>query len=204
MYKITNEDPRPVMELRPELPRIIEDITKKALAKEKDKRYQTCMDLAYDLKIALRGLKAGVTQKEKMDDVVDYVRNIQFFSNFTRDQVRVIIDTASIVKASAGDMIMNEGEMDDSFYVILSGKAVVKKNGNVVAAISRGECFGEMAYLSGDSRVASVAADKDTILLRISSTLLDKSPKDIQLLFLKRFGMTLLRRLSVNLDQCEQ
>ncbi len=204
MYKITNEDPRPIRELRPELPEIMEGITKKALAKEKDKRYQTCMDLAYDLKIALRGLKAGVTQKEKMDDVVDYVRNMQFFSNFTKDQVRMIIDTASIVKAPAGEMIMNEGEIDDSFYVILSGKAVVKKNDIVVAAISRGECFGEMAYLSGDSRVASVTAEIDSILLRISSTLLDKSPKDIQVLFLKRFGMTLLRRLSVSLGQSGQ
>ncbi len=204
MYKITNEDPRPVSELRPELPKIIEDITKKALAKEKNKRYQTCMDLAYDLRIALRGLKAGVTQKEKMDDVVDYVRNIQFFSNFTKDQVRKIIDTASIVKAPAGQMIMNEGEIDDSFYVILSGKVAVKKNDNVVATVNRGECFGEMAYLSGDSRVASVTADTDSILLRISSTLLDKSSKDIQVLFLKRFGMTLLRRLSVNLDQYKQ
>jgi serine/threonine-protein kinase len=204
MYKITNEDPRPVRELRPELPKIIEDITQKALKKEKNKRYQTCMDLAYDLKVALRGLKEGVKKTEKIDDVVDYVQSIHFFSSFTRDQVRKIIDTASILKAPAGKTIMNEGEIDDSFYVILSGEAVVKKNDLIIAKISRGECFGEMAYLSGDSRVASVAACTDTILLKISSTLLDKSSKDIQLLFLKRFGMTMLRRLSMSLDKYKQ
>jgi serine/threonine-protein kinase len=204
MYKITNEDPRPVSELRPEIPKIMEDITQKALAKEKNKRYQTCMDLAYDLKVALRGLKAGATQTEKTDDIVDYVRNIHFFSSFTRDQVRKIIDTASIVRVPAGKIIMNEGEIDDSFYVILSGQVIVKKNDIDIAAISRGECFGEMAYLSGDSRVASVTADTDSILLRISSMLLDKSSKDLQLLFLKRFGMTLLRRLSVSLGKYKQ
>ena len=204
MYKITNENPRPVRELRPELPKIMEDITQKALSKEKNKRYQTCMDLAYDLRVALRGLKAGVTKTEKMDDVVDYVRNIHFFSSFTKDQVREIIDTASVVRVPSGKIIMNEGEIDDSFYVILSGKVVVKKDDIIVAAISRGECFGEMAYLSGDSRVASVTAEIDSILLRISSTLLDKSSKDIQLLFLKRFGMTLLKRLSVNLGKYKQ
>ena len=201
MYKITNEDPRPVRELRPEIPKIMEDITRKALAKERRKRYQTCMDLAYDLRVALRGLKEGATKTEKIEDIVDYVRNIQFFSSFTKDQVRKIIDTASIVRISAGKIIMNEGEIDDSFYVILSGRVVVKKNNIDIATISRGECFGEMAYLSGDSRVATVTADTDCILLRISSMLLDKSSKDIQLLFLKRFGMTLLRRLSVSLDK---
>ena len=204
MYKISNEDPRPVSEIRPEIPKIMEDITKKALAKEKDKRYQTCMDLAYDLRVALRGLKEEVSQTEKNDDVVDYVHSIQFFSTFTREQVRKIIDTATVVRAPAGQIIMNEGEIDDSFYVILSGGVAVKKNDTVVSKIARGECFGEMAYLSGDSRAATIAADTDSILLRISSILLDKSSKDIQLLFLKRFGMTLLKRLSVSLDKYKQ
>jgi serine/threonine-protein kinase len=65
----------------------------------------------------------------------------------------------------------------------------------------RGECFGEMAYLSGDPRTATVIADTECILLKISAMLLDKSPPDIQLLFLKRFALTLLRRLSVSINQ---
>lgn len=201
MYKITSEDPVPLRDLRPDVPKIMEDITLKALAKDKNKRYQTCMDLAYDLRVALRGLRDGVTKKEKTDDVIDYVRNIQFFNSFTRDQVHKILDAASIVKVPSGNIIMNEGEIDDSFYVILSGKAVVRKHDVDIATIQRGECFGEMAYLSGDSRVATVSADTDCILLKISSMLLDKSSKEIQLLFLKRFGMTLLRRLTVSLGK---
>ena len=201
MYKITSEDPVPIRELRPEVPKIMEDITRKALAKDRNKRYQTCMDLAYDLRVALRGLKDGSTKKEKIDDVIDYVHNIQFFNSFTKDQVRSILDAASIVRVQAGNVIMNEGEIDDSFYVILSGKAVVVKHNVDIATINRGECFGEMAYLSGDSRVATVSADTDCILLKISSILLDKSSRDIQLLFLKRFGMTLLRRLTVSLGK---
>jgi eukaryotic-like serine/threonine-protein kinase len=204
MYKITNENPVSVKELRPEIPKVMDDIVRKALSKEKNRRYQTCMDLAYDLRIALRGLKEVVTKKEKVDDVIDYVHNIQFFSSFTKEQVNGILDAASIVKVPAGNVIMNEGEIDDSFFVILSGKAVVKKNNINIATIHRGECFGEMAYLSGDSRVASVTADTDCILLKISSILLDKSSKDIQLLFLKRFSMTLLKRLTVSLDKYKQ
>ena len=96
---------------------------------------------------------------------------------------------------------MSEGEIDDSFYIILSGKAVVKKQKKNIAAISRGECFGEMAYLSGESRTATVTADTDCILLKISSMLLDKSTDKVQLLFLKKFAMTLLRRLSSSQDK---
>ena len=100
-------------------------------------------------------------------------------------------------------IILTEGDIDDSFYIILSGKAVVKKSGKDIASIGRGECFGEMAYLSGESRTASVAADTDCILLKISAVLLDKSSEEIQLLFLKRFAMTLLRRLSVSTSKID-
>ena len=55
-----------------------------------------------------------------------------------------------------------------------------------------------MGYLSGRSRVATVAAYSDCILLKISAILLDKSSESIQLLFLKRFAMTLLERLSTS------
>ncbi|NLA74543.1 MAG: serine/threonine protein kinase, partial [Deltaproteobacteria bacterium] len=46
MYKITNEEPVPVKEFRPDISKVMDDIVKKALAKEKNRRYQTCMDLA--------------------------------------------------------------------------------------------------------------------------------------------------------------
>jgi CRP-like cAMP-binding protein len=69
--------------------------------------------------------------------------------------------------------------------------------------IDRGQCFGEMAYLSGQSRVATVAAETDCILLKISATLLDKSAEAIQLLFLKNFSFTLMKRLARSLKENE-
>lgn len=92
--------------------------------------------------------------------------------------------------------MVTQGDIDDSFFIILSGRAGVRKNDRTIASIGRGECFGEMSYLSGEARVASVVADTDCILMKISATLLDKSPESIQLIFLKNFAMTLLRRLS--------
>ena len=201
MYKITNEEPIPMRELRPEVPGILERITHKALAKDIIHRYQSCMDLAYDLRVALRGLKYGTVKKDKVEDVLDYIHNVNFFEQFTKEQVREIMEASNVIKVSKGTVMVTEGEIDDSFYIILSGKAVVRKNNRDIAAIGRGECFGEMAYLSGDSRTATVMAETDCILLKISAMLLDKSPQDIQLLFLKRFAMTLLRRLSVSISK---
>lgn len=201
MYKITNIDPKPVGEIDPDIPKVLQDITSKALAKERDKRYQNCMDMAYDLRVALRGLREGVPKKENITDIVDYIHSIQFFHSFSKEQVSQILKASNVIKIAKGKVIMAEGEIDDSFYIILSGNAVVRKQKKNIAAIGRGECFGEMAYLSGESRTATVKADTDCILLKISSMLLDKSSNEIQLLFLKKFAMTLLRRLSSSLDK---
>jgi hypothetical protein len=81
---------------------------------------------------------------------------------------------------------MSEGEIDDTFYIILSGKVAVNKGPRTIAFLSRGECFGEMSYLSGQSRAATVVAETDCILMKISGTLLDKSPDTIQVLFLEK------------------
>jgi eukaryotic-like serine/threonine-protein kinase len=201
MYKIINEDPPPMNDIRPGIPDILEKIVRKALAKDIDKRYQTCMDLAYDLRVALRGLRHDADKEDKSEDVIDYTHSIQFFSNFTREQVKEILDASNVVKVMKETPVVREGEIDDSFYIILSGQASVRKNNKEIAVIGRGECFGEMAYLSGDSRTATVVTDTDSILLKISAMLLDKAPQEIQLLFLKRFAMTMLKRLSTSLNK---
>jgi len=195
MYKIANEDPVPIREMRPDLNEIMWKITRKALAKDPSRRYQSCMDLAYDLRVALRGLKGGAAG-DKVDSVVDYVQSVPFFDNFTKEQVREILEASHIIKVRKGKVVVAEGEIDDSFFIILSGNAAVQKHNASIALISRGECFGEMSYLGGQSRSATVVAETDCILLKISATLLDRSAESIQLLFMKNFAMTLMKRLS--------
>jgi serine/threonine protein kinase len=195
MYKITHEEPVPIRQIRPQVPEILWEITKKALSKDPSHRYQSCMDFAYDLRIALRGLK-GVVKSDKVENVIDYIHSVPFFADFSEEQVREILNSSNIIKVQQGKVMVAEGEIDDSFFIILSGKAAVKKNNKDIATIHRGECFGEMSYLSGKTRVATVAADTDCILLKISATLLDRASPAIQLLFLRKFALTLIQRLS--------
>ena len=70
------------------------------------------------------------------------------------------------------------------------------KSNKDIATISAGECFGEMAYIAGQARTATVLAETDCILVKISAALMDKSSSDIQLLFYKNFARTLVNRFS--------
>jgi serine/threonine protein kinase len=198
VYKISNEEPVPIREIRQDVPEVLERIVQKAHSKDRTERYQTCMDLAYDLRVALRGINGG-TRDGKVDDVIDYALNVPFFESFSKDQVSELLNTGNIIKVPKGNVMVTEGELDDSFYIILSGSAIVRKVDKIIARIGRGECFGEMSYLSGQARAATVSADTDCILLKVSATLLDKSPESIQVLFLKNFAQAVIRRLSIKI-----
>ena len=195
MYKITHGLPEPISEVRTDLPDILAKITNKALTQDPDKRYQTCMDLAYDLRVALRGLDHNIN-KPRIGDVVDYVNQVSFFESFTKEQVNEMIMASDLIKIKKGNVLVSEGQIDDTFFIILSGKVAVRKGDNFIAVIERGECFGEMSYLGGQSRAATVVTMSDCVLMKISATLLDRSSKTIQLLFLKQFAKTLLTRLA--------
>jgi serine/threonine-protein kinase len=170
LYKITNLDPVSIRTARPEIPEVLWKICRKALAKDPGHRYQTCMDLAYDLRVALRGLKGG-PKADKVENIIDYVHSVPFFENFSKDQVKEILNTSNIIKVRKGKVVVAEGDIDDTFYIILSGKAAVSKGKTTLASLSRGECFGEMSYLSGQTRAATVVAETDCILMKISGTL---------------------------------
>jgi serine/threonine-protein kinase len=86
--------------------------------------------------------------------------------------------------------------VDDTFYVILSGKVKVFKGDKLLAVIGSGECFGEMALIGHKGRTATVKAETDCSLMKISATLMARSSESVQLIFFQNFARTLVKRLA--------
>ncbi|MBL0715995.1 MAG: protein kinase [Desulfosarcina sp.] len=194
IYKITRENPEPVGPLRPDLPVIFEEILNKALSKNLEARYASCTEFGYDLRVALRGIKLPQGDK-KFEDIIDLLRQVPFFQNFTREQIESLGLAGCIIKMPKARVIVTEGDIDDTFYVLLKGKVRIRKEAEIIAKIRAGECFGEMAYIAGQARNATATTATECLLMKINATLLDKAPGDIQLLFFKNFARTLSYRL---------
>jgi eukaryotic-like serine/threonine-protein kinase len=197
MYKIANEDPCPITQLKPNVPEILNEITKKALCKDPDERYQSCMDFAYDLAVASRHFKRS-SSRNAASAVADYIKNISFFENFSTKQFRHILTASRFLKIPKRKIVVAEGEVDDTLFIILSGRVEVLKGDLRIDTISRGECFGEMAYLSGAPRAATIKTITDCILIKISAALVDRLPESIQILFLKSFAKITVGRIGKN------
>ncbi len=64
MYSVLNEDPRPVTELRPEVPAALEDMVEKALAKDPQKRYATMEEFLVDLETQHDKIVLGIKERQ--------------------------------------------------------------------------------------------------------------------------------------------
>jgi MFS family permease len=65
------------------------------------------------------------------------------------------------VRVRAGEDVFRQGDAGDRFYVIGSGEAVVKIDGEPVNRLGRGGYFGEIALLRDVPRTATVTAESD-------------------------------------------
>jgi CRP-like cAMP-binding protein len=97
-----------------------------------------------------------------------------------KDDVRALADAGSVVTLPAGWAIVSEGTPGDAAYVLLDGSANVLAGRTVIATLAPGAILGEMAYIEGGQRKATVATSGRVRALRVDydklATLVDKRP----------------------------
>ena len=201
--KILNDEPTPLKELRTDIPRVLEDIVKKAMQKEVENRYSMGLDLATDLSKAfesLDGPEENISEQEQFNSI----KKLEFFEGFPDAELWEIIRASNWQDYTNDDDIIVEGELDDCFYIIVQGEVAVKKNDKSIRTLKAGDCFGEMGYLTKTKRTATIKSDGDTAILKINSTVISQVSLNCQVRFLKVFLRTLIHRLSATTERVTQ
>lgn len=194
MYQIVNSMPKRVTELRPELPERLSEIVEKCLIKQPSQRYQYGYELERDLKTCVsdlhfQGEQIGDREKRRM------LSKLSFFNGFREEEIDAVHRVSQWLSYHAGESIITEGNMDNSFYVLARGSADVKKEGELIDTINVGECFGEMGVINNGARSATVTAKSFILIMKLSAVALDKTELSCQLQFYKKFAQTLSKRL---------
>ncbi len=100
------------------------------------------------------------------------------FSGLDSKIRKELISKFKLVKFKKGELIIKEGEYSDSMYLIKSGEVEVfiEKDGKkkLLATLTEGEFFGEIAVLTGQKRTANVIAKTDVELLELTKKDIDE------------------------------
>ncbi len=195
LHKIVNNEVPPLRNYRAGIPDGLEAIVRKALEKGLTRRYKTGMDWAADLSMAFNYLDQSheeISGREKFDEV----KVLLFFSEFPDNEIWEVINASLWQIHKEGDAIITEGEIDDTFYILVSGEVEVEKQGTPIGILTRGDCFGEMGFIMKAKRTATIRAVSPVVLMKVSSTLMEQASVNCQLRFHKIFLRTLIDRLS--------
>lgn len=94
---------------------------------------------------------------------------------------------AEYYQVKATEVVFNERDIGDSFFVLIAGEVIVEKlaNGKVVelARLSPGRCFGEMTLVGNHLRSATVRATRDAMTMRFYRELVDANPESAHVIY---------------------
>ena len=108
---------------------------------------------------------------EFRSDIIEKLTKLEIFSDFTEkteDSTRILKKICSSLEVkdfAKGEVIINEGDLGDTLYILHTGSVQVKRNtpGNEQFAVvnlsaEQNVFFGEVAVIDSDRRSASVVA----------------------------------------------
>ena len=103
-----------------------------------------------------------ITEQDNLspDEVTGSLRRVPVFKGLSDDELQALVETLKGIKAGPGDLLFEEGDEDDRFFVVTAGAVEIVKHvpggGEEKLAVRRaGEVFGEMALLNDAPRFAT-------------------------------------------------
>jgi serine/threonine protein kinase len=194
LHQIVYATPPPIHTYRDDLPEELENAVAQVMLKDPEKRIASGAAMAAELTRVYKDLRQKYDKLDNQEHF-DVLRTLTFFHEFSHAEIWEVLRASDWHEYKDGDDIVREGEIDDRFYIIVTGKVSVEANGRNVGTLASGECFGETSYVRGAKRQASIKADGAVTILRVSSTLMEQVSSACQLRFNKVFLRSLIQRL---------
>ena len=194
LHQIVYATPPPIHTYRDDLPEALEDVVATTMLKDPDKRLSSGASMAAELTRVYKDLRQKYDSLDNQEHF-DVLRSLTFFHEFSHAEIWEVLRASDWHEYKDGEDIVKEGEIDDRFYIIVTGAVQVQANGNNIGSLANGDCFGETSYVRGAKRQASITANGAVTILRVSSTLMEQVSSSCQLRFNKVFLRSLITRL---------
>src|SRR5262249_25486516 len=132
------------------------------------------IDMPFPIRnIYMHGPEQIEAQREKLlKKLADTIGNVYLFAPLDDEERLLIADKLVELRYAHNELIIKEGEQDETFFIIEKGTVevyLVSPHGSrkILTTLGPGEFFGEMALLTGQKRTANVRAITDVRVYRL-------------------------------------
>ncbi len=92
---------------------------------------------------------------------------VPLFHGFSKRHIQRLAGEADELIVEPRDVIVEEGMLGETLFVVLSGRGKVSRKGRKVGEVLPGDFFGELSALDGGPRSATVSAETPMRVLRL-------------------------------------
>jgi lysophospholipid hydrolase len=140
--------------------------------------------LAISHPAVVRRISEAIIPRLLRTQLADALTNL--FGPFERTALHELQAAVEWQHIAPGRVLFQQGDDSDGLYIVVNGRlrAVITNSdgsGRVLGEIGRGECVGEIALLTGEPRMATVYAVRETDLVRLApevfARLVEQYPK---------------------------
>lgn len=126
---------------------------------------------------------------EMMKQNIEVLRNVDIFRELSDTDFEKLAEQTEYRIFGAGEVIVSEDDSGDELFVVIKGEVAVtvKRNSgksHKVAALKKGDFFGEMSLMTGESRKATVTASEEAKLMVVCAkffkSILDRRPELVE------------------------
>ena len=103
--------------------------------------------------------------KPKLETVL---ATVPIFEDLSKRQLRQVAAVSELAEYMADHSIVREGEIGDSFFVVLRGQGRVSTGGKKVFNVMPGDHFGEISLLDGGPRTATVTSETPMTMVMLN------------------------------------
>ena len=130
---------------------------------------------------------------------VAQLSKVPLFANCSKRDLSRLLSRVRTESVDAGHTLFVEGAPSSNLYVILSGSAIVRKNGRRIARLGPGDVVGELSVILGGPRTATVESDTPIEWLVLDRASLREAIDEVPGL-----GWSVLQSVAARLDQANK
>ena len=123
------------------------------------------------------GLPKDESEEAPMIPLIEKVmilKGSEFFRSFPGSELAGIAARTRVVHVEEGEVIFEQGEEGDAFFVVVRGTIRISRASTTLATLGPREGFGEMALLDREPRSATATAESDATLLTLNRDAFDR------------------------------
>ncbi|RUR12421.1 patatin-like phospholipase family protein [Legionella sp. km772] len=110
-------------------------------------------------------------------ELINFLKTIPYFQSLPETSIKELSEQFKPCFIQSGEVIIKEGEMGDSLYIVQTGRLLVTKiiqnNQQIIGEMVRGDLVGELSLFTQQARAATVIAIRDSFLWKLSKEQFD-------------------------------